>query len=60
MQGFWKFLLQRNLVRNWLEGVHYAVFGLGDSGYQKYNVMISLSLFSLFDICCINYLLEFM
>ncbi|XP_024026130.1 NADPH-dependent diflavin oxidoreductase 1 isoform X1 [Morus notabilis] len=37
MKGFWKILLQRNLVQNWLEGVHYAVFGLGDSGYQKYN-----------------------
>lgn len=37
MKGFWKFLLQRNLGRSWLEGVHYAVFGLGDSGYQKYN-----------------------
>ncbi|KAJ9682909.1 hypothetical protein PVL29_018769 [Vitis rotundifolia] len=37
MKAFWKFLLQRNLNQRWLEGVHYAVFGLGDSGYQKYN-----------------------
>ncbi|XP_058078340.1 NADPH-dependent diflavin oxidoreductase 1-like isoform X2 [Magnolia sinica] len=37
MKVFWRFLLQRNLSRQWLEGVHYAVFGLGDSGYQKYN-----------------------
>ncbi|EPS67176.1 hypothetical protein M569_07599, partial [Genlisea aurea] len=37
MKGFWKFLLQKNLRRNWLEGVKYAVFGLGDSSYQKYN-----------------------
>ncbi|RVX06520.1 NADPH-dependent diflavin oxidoreductase 1 [Vitis vinifera] len=37
MKAFWKFLLQRNLSQRWLEGVHYAVFGLGDSGYQKYN-----------------------
>ncbi|WKA12170.1 hypothetical protein VitviT2T_029586 [Vitis vinifera] len=37
MKAFWKFLLQRNLNQWWLEGVHYAVFGLGDSGYQKYN-----------------------
>ncbi|PON93484.1 Flavodoxin-like [Trema orientale] len=37
MKGFWKYLLQRNLSQNWLEGVHYAVFGLGDSGYQKFN-----------------------
>ncbi|KAJ6738837.1 putative proteinDPH-DEPENDENT DIFLAVIN OXIDOREDUCTASE 1 [Salix koriyanagi] len=37
MKLFWKYLLQRNIAKNWLEGVHYAVFGLGDSGYQKYN-----------------------
>ncbi|KAJ6364847.1 hypothetical protein OIU76_029757 [Salix suchowensis] len=29
--------MKRNIAKNWLEGVHYAVFGLGDSGYQKYN-----------------------
>lgn len=34
---FWKFLLQRNLTQTWLSRVNYAVFGLGDSGYQKYN-----------------------
>lgn len=37
MKVFWRFLLQRNLAKHWLEGVRYAVFGLGDSGYQKYN-----------------------
>nr|KJB09205.1 hypothetical protein B456_001G130600 [Gossypium raimondii] len=37
MKVFWRFLLQRNLGSHWLEGIHYAVFGLGDSGYQKYN-----------------------
>ncbi|XP_004489118.1 NADPH-dependent diflavin oxidoreductase 1 isoform X1 [Cicer arietinum] len=37
MKVFWRFLLQRNLSRDWLKGVLYAVFGLGDSGYQKYN-----------------------
>lgn len=37
MKAFWKHLLQRNLNQHWLKGVHYAVFGLGDSGYQKYN-----------------------
>lgn len=37
MKVFWKFLLQRNLSKHWLEGVNYAVFGLGDSGYQNYN-----------------------
>lgn len=40
MQGFWKYLLQRNLSRQWLEGLNYAVFGLGDSGYQKFNVIL--------------------
>ncbi|KAL6311028.1 hypothetical protein AAG906_015917 [Vitis piasezkii] len=39
MKAFWKFLLQRNLNQWWLKGVHYAVFGLGDSGYQKYNIL---------------------
>ncbi|KDP32944.1 hypothetical protein JCGZ_12975 [Jatropha curcas] len=37
MKAFWRFLLQKNLTKGWLEGVHYSVFGLGDSGYQKYN-----------------------
>ncbi|KAG6489958.1 hypothetical protein ZIOFF_051240 [Zingiber officinale] len=37
MKVFWKFLLQRRLSNKWLEGLQYAVFGLGDSGYQKYN-----------------------
>ncbi|KAK2659504.1 hypothetical protein Ddye_006037 [Dipteronia dyeriana] len=37
MKVFWRFLLQKNLSKHWLKGVHYAVFGLGDSGYQKFN-----------------------
>ncbi|XP_020223137.1 NADPH-dependent diflavin oxidoreductase 1 isoform X1 [Cajanus cajan] len=37
MKVFWRYLLQRNLGHHWLKGVHYAVFGLGDSSYQKYN-----------------------
>ncbi|KAG6412440.1 hypothetical protein SASPL_125119 [Salvia splendens] len=37
MKGFWRFLLQKNLTEDWLKGVNYAVFGLGDSSYQKYN-----------------------
>ncbi|EEE55343.1 hypothetical protein OsJ_03361 [Oryza sativa Japonica Group] len=36
-RGFWRYLLKKNLGARWLEGVRYAVFGLGDSGYQKYN-----------------------
>ncbi|KAL4574599.1 hypothetical protein LXL04_021433 [Taraxacum kok-saghyz] len=27
----------RSLGQQWLKNTHYAVFGLGDSGYQKYN-----------------------
>ncbi|KAJ0087056.1 hypothetical protein Patl1_08378 [Pistacia atlantica] len=37
MKVFWRFLLQKSLKKQWLKGVHYAVFGLGDSGYQKFN-----------------------
>ncbi|KAI5684271.1 hypothetical protein M9H77_05499 [Catharanthus roseus] len=37
IKGFWRFLLQKNLSKDWLKGVDYAVFGLGDSSYQKYN-----------------------
>lgn len=37
MKAFWRFLLQRNLGNRWLQDLRYAVFGLGDSGYQKYN-----------------------
>ncbi|KAJ4700667.1 NADPH-dependent diflavin oxidoreductase 1 [Melia azedarach] len=37
MKVFWRFMLQKSLGKQWLEGVHYAVFGLGDSGYQKFN-----------------------
>lgn len=37
MKVFWRFLLQKSLSKQWLEGVRYAVFGLGDSGYQKFN-----------------------
>ncbi|KAL5072881.1 hypothetical protein RYX36_011865 [Vicia faba] len=37
MKVFWRFLLQINRSNHWLKGVHYTVFGLGDSGYQKYN-----------------------
>ncbi|KAL5722167.1 multidrug-resistance type transporter [Ranunculus cassubicifolius] len=38
MKVFWRFLLKRNISSSWLKGVHYAVFGLGDSGYQKFNL----------------------
>ncbi|XP_076883478.1 NADPH-dependent diflavin oxidoreductase 1-like [Bidens hawaiensis] len=37
MKAFWTFILQRSLGRHWLENTRYAIFGLGDSAYQKYN-----------------------
>lgn len=39
MKTFWKFLLRRNLPLDSLSRVAFAVFGLGDSGYVKYNVV---------------------
>ena len=37
MKKFWRFLLRKNLPTNSLENVMYAVLGLGDSSYVKYN-----------------------
>ncbi|KAJ9082295.1 NAPDH-dependent diflavin reductase, variant 2 [Entomophthora muscae] len=37
MKLFWKFLLRKNLPGNVLETLKYAVFGLGDSSYAKFN-----------------------
>jgi len=37
MRALWAFMLQRSLSSNSLQGVQTAVFGLGDSGYEKYN-----------------------
>jgi sulfite reductase alpha subunit-like flavoprotein len=37
MKEFWKFLLRKNLPSNSLQSLQFAVFGLGDSGYAKYN-----------------------
>ena len=39
MTIFWKFLLQKKLPANALEDMKFTVFGLGDSSYDKYNVM---------------------
>ncbi|CAM9822019.1 unnamed protein product [Chrysoparadoxa australica] len=33
----WRFLLRRALPRDSLKGLKFALFGLGDSGYDKYN-----------------------
>ena len=37
MRKFWRFLLQKKLNSNTLTNLKYAVFGLGDSSYDKYN-----------------------
>lgn len=37
MLKFWQFLLRKSLPLNSLESVSIAVFGLGDSSYEKYN-----------------------
>jgi sulfite reductase alpha subunit-like flavoprotein len=39
MRSFWAFLLRKSLPADSLAGASYAVFGLGDSGYAKYNVV---------------------
>ncbi|XP_044413989.1 NADPH-dependent diflavin oxidoreductase 1 [Triticum aestivum] len=38
MKNFWKYLLRNHLGARWLKGLHYAMFGLGDSSYREYNV----------------------
>lgn len=38
MRRFWRFLLRKSLAVDSLTAVRYAVFGLGDSGYVKFNV----------------------
>ncbi|XP_053667571.1 NADPH-dependent diflavin oxidoreductase 1 [Anopheles marshallii] len=37
MKRFWKFLLRKNLPTDSLQQVHFAVLGLGDSRYPKFN-----------------------
>jgi len=39
MRRFWRFLLRKELPRDVLEQLEFAVFGCGDSSYEKYNVM---------------------
>ncbi|XP_037437505.1 NADPH-dependent diflavin oxidoreductase 1-like isoform X2 [Triticum dicoccoides] len=33
-EGFWRYLLKKNLDARWLQGFPCAVFAIGDSGYQ--------------------------
>ncbi|XP_046383966.1 NADPH-dependent diflavin oxidoreductase 1 [Ischnura elegans] len=37
MKNFWRFLLRKNLPAHSLAGVSFAVLGLGDSSYTKFN-----------------------
>ncbi|EYC08163.1 hypothetical protein Y032_0067g27 [Ancylostoma ceylanicum] len=37
MRTNWRRLLRRSLSSTWMQNVHFAVLGLGDSSYQKYN-----------------------
>ena len=37
MQTFWKFLLRKALQSDSLKSLKFAVFGLGDSSYEKFN-----------------------
>lgn len=37
MKMFWRFLMRKNLPADSLSSLHYAVLGLGDSSYQKFN-----------------------
>lgn len=39
MKTFWKFLLRKDLPSNSLSSVNFCVFGLGDSSYDKFNVV---------------------
>lgn len=37
MKKFWKFLLRKSLPADSLSNLHFAVVGLGDSSYSKFN-----------------------
>lgn len=37
MKEFWKFLLRKSLPKDSLNGLSYAVLGLGDSSYNQFN-----------------------
>ncbi|KAJ2356750.1 NAPDH-dependent diflavin reductase [Coemansia sp. RSA 2618] len=37
MKKFWRFILRKTIPHDALGGLLFAVFGLGDSSYQKYN-----------------------
>jgi sulfite reductase alpha subunit-like flavoprotein len=46
MKKFWSFILRRSLTAESLKGVCVAVFGLGDSSYEKFNAAARFYVFS--------------
>ena len=38
MKSFWSFLLRRSLNSSYLSKLRFAIFGFGDSSYEKFNV----------------------
>ena len=44
MTKFWKFIMRRTVPIDFFETIKFAVIGLGDSSYEKYN-FISKKLF---------------
>ena len=42
MQMFWKFLLRKAIAANVLQSLKFAIFGLGDSSYEKFNAAARL------------------
>ena len=42
MSVSWKFLLQKSLPDTFLNKTKFAIFGLGDSSYDKYNAVARL------------------
>ena len=41
----WKFLLQKSLGSTFLQKTKFAIFGLGDSSYDKYNAVARYCVF---------------
>jgi len=39
MKNFWRFLLIKDLPSDSLAGINFTVFGMGDSGYAKFNAV---------------------
>jgi sulfite reductase alpha subunit-like flavoprotein len=42
MKNFWKFLLQKDLPEDSLSELNYTLFGLGDSSYEKFNIVAKM------------------